>query len=214
VRNDRNKKKKEEKKPECSEIYNNSAEHRVALDVNLWDKFSELSTKCIIKTVEFAKHLPGFTTLTIADQITLLKAACLDILDLEQADKVDVLQEPLLEALKIYVRKRRPHKPHMSGASDHSEDGDPRLHAPTHPGDAGELRGSGGPGGQRGPLQRRRGPTRQLQPQPVPQLSPQQPACTLPLDGGPLPPPRQRQPEGMTTDGASKLTDSHTVTNQ
>ncbi|KFQ01718.1 Retinoic acid receptor alpha-A, partial [Leptosomus discolor] len=42
--------------------------------------FSELSTKCIIKTVEFAKQLPGFTTLTIADQITLLKAACLDIL--------------------------------------------------------------------------------------------------------------------------------------
>lgn len=52
----------------------------MALDVDLWDKFSELSTKCIIKTVEFAKQLPGFTTLTIADQITLLKAACLDIL--------------------------------------------------------------------------------------------------------------------------------------
>ncbi|XP_061740171.1 retinoic acid receptor alpha-A-like [Nerophis ophidion] len=162
----------------------NSAEHRVPLDVNLWDKFSELSTKCIIKTVEFAKHLPGFTTLTIADQITLLKAACLDILilrictrytpdqdtmtfsdgltlnrtqmhnagfgpltdlvfsfasqllplemddaetgllsaicllcgdrqDLEESDKVDVLQEPLLEALKIYVRRRRPDKPCM-----------------------------------------------------------------------------------------------------
>ncbi|TMS15663.1 Retinoic acid receptor alpha-A [Larimichthys crocea] len=59
---------------------NNSSEHRVSLDVSLWDKFSELSTKCIIKTVEFAKQLPGFTTLTIADQITLLKAACLDIL--------------------------------------------------------------------------------------------------------------------------------------
>ncbi|KAB5553616.1 hypothetical protein PHYPO_G00040690 [Pangasianodon hypophthalmus] len=127
VRNDRNKKKKEEKKPECSESYAMSpdtermievqerkahqdtlpslcqlgkyttvsetqqqralvlseltADHRVSLDVDLWDKFSELSTKCIIKTVEFAKQLPGFTTLTIADQITLLKAACLDILD-------------------------------------------------------------------------------------------------------------------------------------
>uniref|UniRef100_A0A8C6SAX7 Retinoic acid receptor alpha n=1 Tax=Neogobius melanostomus TaxID=47308 RepID=A0A8C6SAX7_9GOBI len=163
---------------------NNSSEHRVALDVNLWDKFSELSTKCIIKTVEFAKQIPGFTTLSIADQITLLKAACLDILilrictrytpdqdtmtfsdgltlnrtqmhnagfgpltdlvfsfasqllplemddaetgllsaicllcgdrqDLEEADKVDVLQEPLLEALKIYVRRRRPEKPCM-----------------------------------------------------------------------------------------------------
>ncbi|KAI9518593.1 hypothetical protein NQZ68_035963 [Dissostichus eleginoides] len=216
VRNDRNKKKKDDKKPECMEIYvlspetermiervrkahketfpslcqlgkyttSNSSERRVSLDVNLWDKFSELSTKCIIKTVEFAKQLPGFTTLTIADQITLLKAACLDILilrictrytpeqdtmtfsdgltlnrtqmhnagfgpltdlvfafanqllplemddaetgllsaicllcgdrqDLEQAEKVDVLQEPLLEALKIYVRRRRPHKPHM-----------------------------------------------------------------------------------------------------
>ncbi|XDV44871.1 hypothetical protein PO909_013089 [Leuciscus waleckii] len=204
VRNDRNKKKKEDKKQECTESYtlspdteqmidrvrkahketfpslcqlgkyttSNSSERRVALDVDLWDKFSELSTKCIIKTVEFAKQLPGFTTLTIADQITLLKAACLDILilrictrytpeqdtmtfsdgltlnrtqmhnagfgpltdlmddaetgllsaicllcgdrqDLEEADKVDVLQEPLLEALKIYVRNRRPHKPHM-----------------------------------------------------------------------------------------------------
>ncbi|KAK7805690.1 hypothetical protein U0070_009839 [Myodes glareolus] len=112
VRNDRNKKKKEAPKAECSESYtltpevgeliekvrkahqetfpalcqlgkyttNNSSEQRVSLDIDLWDKFSELSTKCIIKTVEFAKQLPGFTTLTIADQITLLKAACLDIL--------------------------------------------------------------------------------------------------------------------------------------
>ncbi|XP_033501712.2 retinoic acid receptor alpha-B-like [Epinephelus lanceolatus] len=162
----------------------NSSEQRVALDVSLWDKFSELSTKCIIKTVEFAKQLPGFTTLSIADQITLLKAACLDILilrictrytpdqdtmtfsdgltlnrtqmhnagfgpltdlvfsfanqllplemddaetgllsaicllcgdrqDLEESEKVDVLQEPMLEALKIYVRRRRPEKPCM-----------------------------------------------------------------------------------------------------
>lgn len=163
---------------------NNSAEHRVALDVSLWDKFSDLSTKCIVKTVEFAKQLPGFTTLSITDQITLLKAACLDILilrictrytpdqdtmtfsdgltlnrtqmhnagfgpltdlvfsfasqllplemddaetgllsaicllcgdrqELEEAEKVDILQEPLLEALKLYVRRRRPDKPCM-----------------------------------------------------------------------------------------------------
>ncbi|XP_064023156.1 retinoic acid receptor beta isoform X1 [Pogoniulus pusillus] len=163
---------------------NSSADHRVRLDLGLWDKFSELATKCIIKIVEFAKRLPGFTGLTIADQITLLKAACLDILilrictrytpeqdtmtfsdgltlnrtqmhnagfgpltdlvftfanqllplemddtetgllsaiclicgdrqDLEEPMKVDKLQEPLLEALKIYIRKRRPSKPHM-----------------------------------------------------------------------------------------------------
>ncbi|XP_041701495.2 retinoic acid receptor gamma-A isoform X2 [Coregonus clupeaformis] len=163
---------------------NSSSDHRVQLDLGLWDKFSELSTKCIIKIVEFAKRLPGFTTLTIADQITLLKSACLDILmlrictrytpeqdtmtfsdgltlnrtqmhnagfgpltdlvfafagqllplemddtetgllsaislisgdrmDLEEPQKVDKLQEPLLEALKIYARRRRPNKPHM-----------------------------------------------------------------------------------------------------
>ncbi|XP_074835594.1 retinoic acid receptor gamma isoform X1 [Carettochelys insculpta] len=163
---------------------NSSADHRVQLDLGLWDKFSELATKCIIKIVEFAKRLPGFTTLTIADQITLLKAACLDILmlrictrytpeqdtmtfsdgltlnrtqmhnagfgpltdlvfafagqllplemddtetgllsaiclicgdrmDLEEPEKVDKLQEPLLEALKIYARRRRPNKPYM-----------------------------------------------------------------------------------------------------
>lgn len=66
--------------PSPASTQTNSSERRVSLDVDLWDKFSELSTKCIIKTVEFAKQLPGFTTLTIADQITLLKAACLDIL--------------------------------------------------------------------------------------------------------------------------------------
>ncbi|XP_078543658.1 retinoic acid receptor gamma isoform X1 [Lissotriton helveticus] len=163
---------------------NSSADHRVQLDLGLWDKFSELATKCIIKIVEFAKRLPGFATLTIADQITLLKAACLDILmlrictrytpeqdtmtfsdgltlnrtqmhnagfgpltdlvfafaeqllplemddtetgllsaiclicgdrmDLEEPEKVDKLQEPLLEALKIYARRRRPNKPYM-----------------------------------------------------------------------------------------------------
>ncbi|KAM9415652.1 retinoic acid receptor beta-like [Salvelinus alpinus] len=46
----------------------------------------------------------------------LLSAICLisgDRQDLEEPSKVDQLQEPLLEALKIYVRKRRPSKPHM-----------------------------------------------------------------------------------------------------
>lgn len=46
----------------------------------------------------------------------LLSAICLicgDRQDLEEPTKVDKLQEPLLEALKIYIRKRRPSKPHM-----------------------------------------------------------------------------------------------------
>lgn len=34
-------------------------------------------------------------------------------MDLEEPHKIDQLQEPLLEALKIYARRRRPNKPHM-----------------------------------------------------------------------------------------------------
>lgn len=36
-----------------------------------------------------------------------------DRMDLEHPEDVDRLQEPLLEALKIYARRRRPNKPHM-----------------------------------------------------------------------------------------------------
>ncbi|XP_068853645.1 retinoic acid receptor gamma isoform X1 [Aphelocoma coerulescens] len=212
VQNDRNKRKKEVKEdlggdelsPELAELVrrvsrahqetfpslgqlgkyttNSSADHRVQLDLGLWDKFSELATKCIIKIVEFAKRLPGFTGLSMADQITLLKAACLDILmlrictrytpeqdtmtfsdgltltrtqmhnagfgpltdlvfafagqllplqlddtetgllsaiclicgdrmELEQPRRVERLQEPLLEALRVYARRRRPRQP-------------------------------------------------------------------------------------------------------
>ncbi|NWQ84362.1 RARGA protein, partial [Columbina picui] len=46
----------------------------------------------------------------------LLSAICLicgDRMDLEEPEKVEKLQEPLLEALKVYARRRRPHQPHM-----------------------------------------------------------------------------------------------------
>nr|NP_001071806.1 nuclear receptor [Ciona intestinalis]BAE06665.1 nuclear receptor [Ciona intestinalis] len=153
-------------------------------DSNLWEKFAELSTKCIVKIVEFAKGIPGFQDFTIADQITLLKCACLEVLflricsrfspehdtmtfsdgltltrkqmrvcgfgpiteqvfsfaqslhplnadateigllsaiclvsadrvDLEEPDKVELLQESLVEGLKYYARKRRPHTPQV-----------------------------------------------------------------------------------------------------
>lgn len=48
------------------------------------------------------------------DLVLIKECVCLsDRQDLEEPSKVDELQEPLLEALKIYVRKRRPSKPHM-----------------------------------------------------------------------------------------------------
>ncbi len=71
----------------------------------------------------------------------------------------------------------------QSGAerSNNTENGDSRLHASTHSGDAGEFRGSGG--WQRGKRRRRRrSATRKLQPQFISQLGTQQPISSLPLN--------------------------------
>ena len=46
----------------------------------LWEQVSELSTQGIMRIVEFGKRVPGFTRLSMTDQITLLKAACLEIM--------------------------------------------------------------------------------------------------------------------------------------
>ena len=46
----------------------------------LWEKITELSSRGILKIVDFAKKIPGFLTLPTSDQITLLKAACLEIM--------------------------------------------------------------------------------------------------------------------------------------
>lgn len=63
-----------------------------------------------------------------------------------------------------------------SWASHHSEDGDPRLHASSHPGDVGELWRSG----ERCYKQPAQWCTpRQLQPQSVPQLGPKQSTHTI-----------------------------------
>jgi hypothetical protein len=42
-----------------------------------------------------------------------LHCACVDRMDLEEPEKVDKLQEPLLEALRLYARRRRPSQPYM-----------------------------------------------------------------------------------------------------
>ncbi|XP_078701348.1 retinoic acid receptor alpha-like isoform X2 [Branchiostoma floridae x Branchiostoma belcheri] len=67
----------------------NAAEQRGPTDIELWQHFSDLCTETIIKIVQFAKKVPGFTTFGTADQITLLKAACLDILILRLATRLD-----------------------------------------------------------------------------------------------------------------------------
>ncbi|XP_064598195.1 LOW QUALITY PROTEIN: retinoic acid receptor gamma-like [Liolophura sinensis] len=150
----------------------------------LWERVTELSSKGIIKIVEFSKKIPGFMSLTTSDQITLLKAACLEIMilrlclrytlekdvmmfsngleltrnelqaggfgsltdtifnfaaslkrmdvdesefsilsaiclvsgdrsGLEDPERIEQMQEPILEALKHYIRSRRPTQPHI-----------------------------------------------------------------------------------------------------
>ncbi|ESO98546.1 hypothetical protein LOTGIDRAFT_142734 [Lottia gigantea] len=150
----------------------------------LWDKISLLSSGGIVKIVDFAKKINGFSSLCTSDQITLLKAACLEIMilrlsfrydpdldsmvfsnkvcinreqleeggfgvlaatifnfaaslksmstdetefavlsavclvsgdrsGLKESVKIEQLQEPLLEALKHYVRSRREEQPHV-----------------------------------------------------------------------------------------------------
>lgn len=62
----------------------------------LWDKVTELSSKGIIKIVEFAKKMPGFTSLSTSDQITLLKAACLEIMILRLCSRYDLDKDVML----------------------------------------------------------------------------------------------------------------------
>lgn len=51
-----------------------------SLDLTLWQEFCDRSAKCIVNIVQFAKRVPGFDECSTPDQVTMLKAACLDIL--------------------------------------------------------------------------------------------------------------------------------------
>ncbi|XP_070570307.1 retinoic acid receptor beta-like [Ptychodera flava] len=152
-------------------------------DPLLFEYVTDMSSRAIIMVVEFAKKVPGFLQLKTQDQITLLKAACLEIMilrisyrfnrddgsvtftsgltltnsqlksggfgtlldtigpfskqvfslklderevallsticlisgdrsGLEEPERIEKMQEPYLEALRIYVRRRRPTEPH------------------------------------------------------------------------------------------------------
>lgn len=49
-------------------------------DLLMFDYVTDMSSKVIIMVVDFAKKLPGFLTLSTQDQITLLKASCLEVM--------------------------------------------------------------------------------------------------------------------------------------
>ncbi|XP_033729024.1 retinoic acid receptor beta-like isoform X1 [Pecten maximus] len=62
----------------------------------LWERVTELSSKGIIKIVEFAKKITGFTSLSSSDQITLLKAACLEIMILRLCSRYNLDQDVMM----------------------------------------------------------------------------------------------------------------------
>lgn len=55
----------------------------------------------------------GQPSVTISFPTHSTVLTCTDRMDLEEPEKVDKLQEPLLEALRLYARRRRPSQPYM-----------------------------------------------------------------------------------------------------
>lgn len=45
----------------------------------IWEDFSLSFTPAVREVVEFAKHIPGFSSLTQNDQVTLLKAGTFEV---------------------------------------------------------------------------------------------------------------------------------------
>ena len=61
-------------------LFQEQKKELTAENIMLWEKITELSSRGILKIVDFAKKIPGFLSLPTSDQITLLKAACLEIM--------------------------------------------------------------------------------------------------------------------------------------
>eukprot|EP00057_Strongylocentrotus_purpuratus_P013468 XP_011667942.1 PREDICTED: thyroid hormone receptor beta [Strongylocentrotus purpuratus] len=66
---------------------------------------SEIMTPSIVKVVEFAKRIPGFTGLHHDDQILLLKTCCMEIMCLRVAQKFDPDSQKLILSNGLRVGK-------------------------------------------------------------------------------------------------------------
>lgn len=99
----------------------------ITSSISFWVKLVIAGVSCMFKPTEGialsskmhwlkdSKDLFGAGVDLKTEHIYQLSFSCLytDRMDLEEPQRVDRLQEPLLEALKIYARRRRPNKPHM-----------------------------------------------------------------------------------------------------
>ncbi|XP_029944824.1 nuclear receptor subfamily 1 group D member 1 [Salarias fasciatus] len=59
----------------------------------IWEDFSLSFTPAVREVVEFAKHIPGFNTLTQSDQVTLLKAGTFEVLMVRFASLFNVKEQ-------------------------------------------------------------------------------------------------------------------------
>jgi len=92
---------------EISAKYKLSPEELEKGDVMLWERVAELSTEGITRIVEFGKQVPGFTQLSTSDQITLLKAACLEIMVLRLASRYEDKRECIHFSNNVTLNRRQ-----------------------------------------------------------------------------------------------------------
>jgi len=72
-----------------------------------WQNLAEVMTPSIIKVVEFAKRVPGFTQLDYDDQVLLLKTCCMEIMCLRVAQKYDPESQMLILSTGVKVDKKQ-----------------------------------------------------------------------------------------------------------
>ncbi|XP_070569753.1 thyroid hormone receptor beta-A-like isoform X1 [Ptychodera flava] len=75
-----------------------------------WQNLAEVMTPSIVKVVEFAKRVPGFTRLDYDDQVLLLKTCCMEIMCLRVAQKYDAESQTLILSTGVKVDKEQLHE--------------------------------------------------------------------------------------------------------
>ncbi|XP_064646515.1 thyroid hormone receptor beta-like [Lineus longissimus] len=82
--------------PECESLKDQEGPFPVdRADPVVWQQLAEVMTPSIVRVVEFAKQVPGFTGLNVDDQILLLKSCCMEIMCLRAACRYDPEQQGL-----------------------------------------------------------------------------------------------------------------------
>lgn len=99
--------KEKEKKSEPKFPNKEQKKELTAENIMLWEKITELSSRGILKIVDFAKKIPGFLTLPTSDQITLLKAACLEIMILRLSSRYDAERDAMVFTGGMLVTKEQ-----------------------------------------------------------------------------------------------------------